>query len=101
MDNPEPNTKRQKHLVALALAQHITVLLERTPVELGLLPQVGGQETISVDDGAEGGLERVLEGLGRSGRGGVDVVDTGQLQQTLDGWRGDKTGTTRSRDELR
>jgi len=83
-----------KRLVALALAQNVAVLLQRTPGELGLLPQVGGEEAVGVADGREGRLEGVLEGLGRSGRGGVDIGDTGQLTQTLDGWGGDKASTT-------
>lgn len=89
-----------KHLVALALAENVRVLLERAADELGLLPQVGSEEAVGVGNGDKGGLEGVLEGLGRSGRGGVDVGDTGQLQQTLDGWGGDETGTTGSWDEL-
>jgi hypothetical protein len=33
-------------LVPLALAEHIAVLLERASRQLGLLPQVGGEETV-------------------------------------------------------
>lgn len=87
-------------LVALALTEHIRVLLKRGSDELGLLPQVGGKETVRVGDGDKGGLERVLEGLGAAGRGGVGVRDTGKLQKTLDGGRGDETGTAGSGDEL-
>jgi hypothetical protein len=94
------NKMSMKHLVALALAENIGVLLEWGADELGLLPQVGGEETVGVGDGNEGGFEGVLEGLGRTGGGGVDVGDTSQLQQTLDGWGGDEAGTARSWDEL-
>lgn len=52
-----------EHLVALALTQHIAVLLERAADELRLLPQVRRQEAVGVADGDEGGLERVLERL--------------------------------------
>lgn len=93
-----PPTNR---LVALALAQNVAVLLQRTPGELGLLPQVGGEEAVGVADGREGRLERVLERLGRAGGRGVDVLDTGQLTQALDGWGGDETGTAWGWDELR
>jgi len=48
----------------------------------------------------EGGLEGVLEGLGRTGGLGVGVLDTGKLKQTLDGGRGDKAGTTGSGNKL-
>lgn len=88
------------HLVALALTENVRVLLEWGADELGLLPQVGGEETVGVGNGNEGGLEGVLKGLGGTGRGGVDVVDTGELEQTLDSWGGDQTGTTWSRNEL-
>ena len=91
---------RTSTLVALALAENIRVLLKWRAVELALSPQVGGQEAVCVGDGNEGGLEGVLEGLGRTRGGGVDVVYTSQLQQALDSWGGDQAGTTRGRDEL-
>lgn len=67
-------------LVALALAEDVGVLLERGAGELGLLPEVGGEEAVGVGDGDEGGLEGVLEGLGAAGGGGVGVVHTSKLQ---------------------
>lgn len=88
------------NLVLLALAQNITELLQRAAGELSFLPEVGGEETVGVDDGNEGGLEGVLEGLGGSGRGGVGVLDTSKLEETLDGGGGNKAGTTRSGNEL-
>jgi len=87
-------------LVTLAFTEHIAVLLKRAASELGLGPQVRGQEGVGVGDGDESSLERVLERLGRTGGGGVDVIDTSQLQQALDGWRSDQTGATRGRDQL-
>ena len=88
------------HLVALAVTEDVRVLLKWGAGELGLLPEVRSEETVGVGDGDEGGLEGVLEGLGRSGRGSVDVVDTSQLQETLDSWGGNETSTTWSWDEL-
>ena len=82
-----------KNLVALALAEDIGVLVERAADELGLLPQVGGEETVGVGNGDEGGLEGVLKGLGGTGRGRVGVADTSKLQQTLDSGGGNETGT--------
>lgn len=76
---------RSHHLVSLASSENITKLLQRTPDKLGLLPQVGGQVTVCVADSDEGGLEGVLKGLGGTGRGCVDVIDTGKLEKTLDG----------------
>lgn len=87
-------------LVALALTQDVGVLLQRAASELGLGPQVGRQETIGAGDGSEGSLQRVLQGLGGTGRSGVGVVHTGQLEQTLDSWRGDQAGTTGRGDQL-
>jgi len=77
--------RASKNLVLLALAQDITELLQRAADELSLLPEVGGEEAVGVDNSDEGGLEGVLEGLGGAGRGCVDVIDTGKLEKTLDG----------------
>ena len=82
------------------MTQDVSKLLQRAPGELGLLPQVRGKEAVGVDDGHEGSLEGVLEGLGRTGGLGVGVLDTGKLKQTLDGGRGNDTGTTGSGDKL-
>ena len=87
--------------VPLAVPKGVGILLQRAPDELGLLPQVGCEEAVGVGDGSEGGLEGVLEGLGRAGRRGVGVLDTGELQETLDGGRSDEGGTAGSRDKLR
>lgn len=89
-----------RRLVALALAEDIGVLVERRADELGLLPEVGGEETVGVGDGNEGGLEGVLEGLGGTGRGRVGVLDTSKLQQTLDGGGSNETGTAGSGNKL-
>jgi hypothetical protein len=53
-------------LISLSFSQNITKLLQRTPNELRLLPQVGSQEAVCVADSDKGGLESVLESLGRS-----------------------------------
>ncbi len=87
--------------VPLAVPQGIGILLQRAPDELGLLPQVGCEEAVGVGDGGEGGLEGVLEGLGRAGRRGVGVLDTGKLEKTLHSGRSDERGTAGSRDKLR
>lgn len=54
-------------LVSLAFPQGVGELLQRGSDQLGLLPQVGGQEAVGVGNGGEGGLEGVLEGLGGTG----------------------------------
>ena len=86
--------------VPLAVPEGVGKLLERAPDELGLLPQVGCEEAVGVGDGREGGLEGVLEGLGRAGRRRVGVLDTGELEETLDGGRSDDRGTAGSREKL-
>lgn len=88
------------NLVLLALAQDVTELLKRAADELSLLPEVRSKEAVGVDDSKEGGLEGVLEGLGGAGRGGVGILDTGKLEQTLNGGGGNKAGTTGSGDKL-
>jgi hypothetical protein len=87
-------------LVALALTQNVTELLQRAADELGLLPQVGSKEAVRVADGKEGSLESVLKGLGRTGRRSVRILDTGELEKTLNSGGGDETSTTGSRDQL-
>jgi hypothetical protein len=91
---------RSHHLVTLTSPESIRELLQRTSDKLGLLPQVGCQVSVCVSDSNEGGLEGVLQGLGRTGGRSVNVIDTSKLEKTLDGRGGDKTGTTGSRDEL-
>jgi hypothetical protein len=75
---------RSHHLVSLTSSKNITELLQRTPDELGLLPQVGSQVTVCVSNSDECGLKGVLEGLGGTGRGCVNVINTGKLKKTLD-----------------
>lgn len=87
------------HLNALALLERVGKLLEGAAEQLGLLPQVGGEEAVGVGDGDEAGLEGVLEGLGGAGRRRVGVLDTGELQEALDGGGGDEAGTAGGRDE--
>ena len=87
------------HLVLLALAKDVAVLLERRPCESSLAPQVGGKESVCVGDGDEGSLQCVLKGLGGTSGCGVGILDTSQLQETLDSGRGNETGTAGGGDE--
>ena len=86
-------------LVLLALAKDVAVLLERRPCESSLAPQVGGKESVCVGDGNEGGLQCVLKSLGGTSGRGVSILDTSQLQETLDSGRGNETGTAGGGDE--
>lgn len=88
------------HLVSLVRPQGIRKLLQRAPDELRLLPQVGRQESVGVGDGGERGLQGVLERLGRASGRCVGILNTSELQETLDGWGGDKGSTAGRGDEL-
>ena len=96
----QPCLSKDTRLITLALTQHVRVLLKRAADELVVGPQVGREEAVGAGDSDEGGFERILKRLGGAGGGGVDVVDTCELQQTLDGGRGDEAGTTWSGDQL-
>lgn len=87
-------------LVSLPFPQHITKFLQRAPVELRLLPQIRRQEAIRVTHSDESSFQCVFESLGRASGGSVDVLDTSELEETLDGWGSDEAGTTGCRDEL-
>lgn len=87
------------HLVLLALTEDVAELLERAARERANLPQVGCKETVCVGDGDEGGLQCVLEGLGGTSGCSVGILDTSQLQETLDSGRGNEAGTTGSGNE--
>ena len=74
----ESQKQNKKHLVLLRShpPKLVTELLERTSDELGLLPEIGSQESIGVTNSGKGSLEGVFEGLGGSRRGSVDIRDT-------------------------
>jgi hypothetical protein len=67
--------------------------LEGRGGEGSLGPQVGGQEAVGVGNSNEGSLEGVLQGSGGTGRRGVDILDTTELQKLLDS-RGGNNGRT-------
>jgi hypothetical protein len=89
-----------KCLVTLVLTKDVSVLVKRATNKLVVVPQVGGKETVGVGNGSEGGLEGVLKRLCGTGRGRVGIFDTGELEETLDGGRGNETGTARGGNEL-
>lgn len=97
---PSPE-KKNICLISLLPSQVIAELLQRTSQQLGLLPQVGSQESVGVTNCSEGSLKGVLEGLGRTGGGSIDVLDTSKLEKTLDGGGSDQAGTAGSRDQLK
>ena len=92
---------RSHHLVTLSSPESIRELLQRTSDELGLLPQVGSQVSVCVSDSDEGSFQGILEGFGGTGGGCVNIVDTSELEETLDGRGGDETSTSGSGNKLR
>lgn len=90
---------RCSHLVSLALAQNVSELVQRRSEELGLGPQVRRQVAVGVTDSDEGSLESVLQGLGGARGRGVAVLNTSELEETLDSGRGDNARTAGSGDE--
>lgn len=93
-------TRLSRVLLGSETGKLVAELLQWVDWKLGLLPEVRCEEGVGVSDGGEGGLEGVLEGLGGTGGGGVDILDTSELEETLDSWGGDETSTTWGWDEL-
>lgn len=54
-------------LIALAVTEDVSVLLEWGAGELSLLPEVRREEPVGIGDSDKGSLESVLERLGRAG----------------------------------
>ena len=73
--------------------------LEGRDGERAVKPEVRGQITIGLGDGLEGSLDEVTQSTGGTARGGVDILNTSELQQLLGDTGSNKTGTTRSRDK--
>jgi len=78
----------------LAEREEVGVLLERPLDETVLLPKIGGQVRVGVLDREECSLDEVTHGLGASLRLGVDVLNTGKLQDLLGDLGSDNTSST-------
>ncbi len=87
-------------LVPLPLPKHIPKLLKWAPVQLRILPQIRRQEPICVAHRDECSFQRVLQRLCRARGGCVYVLDAGELEEALDGGRGDETGAAGGGNEL-
>mmetsp|Transcript_35480 Transcript_35480/g.81190 ORF Transcript_35480/g.81190 Transcript_35480/m.81190 type:complete len:289 (-) Transcript_35480:248-1114(-) len=83
----------------MRLGEVVGVLLVGCLEELGLTPQVRGQEAVRLREGIERGLGEVALGLGVALRGGVAVLDAGHLQDLLGRRRRDDAGTARGGNE--
>ena len=67
--------------------------------EHGLLPEVGGQETVGLRNSGIGRLGEVTQSPGGATGRGVAILDTGHLQQLLGHRGGNNTGTTGGGDQ--
>lgn len=94
-----PTSPIQRSNLVLALTESVSELLKRRALELLVGPEIWGEVTVGVANSDEGGLEGVLKGLGGTGGGGVDILNTSKLEETLDGWGGDETSTAWSWDK--
>ncbi|KAH3667994.1 hypothetical protein OGAPHI_001748 [Ogataea philodendri] len=103
--NYKPNETQQasagpeKTLEQCKFGALVSVDIQRRVGKSKLLPQVRSQETVSRTDGSETSLQGVLGSSGGTGGGGVDVLDTSKLQDGLDSWGGNDTGTSWSRNQ--
>lgn len=67
----------------IRLCKQVCELLQRAGLELGLLPELGGQEAVRVLERSKGSLDEVTEGACVATGGGVAVLDTRHLQHLL------------------
>lgn len=67
--------------------------------EVGLWPQIWGQERVGLSQGVEESSDEVLSGSGLTSRVGVNVLDTGEQQNFLGNLGSDATGSSGSWDE--
>jgi len=83
----------------ITLLEEIGKLLERSCTVSRFGPEWGSEECVGVWDGFKGGLDEVTHTFGVSGGGGVTVVDSGHLQDSLDCWGSNDSGSSRSWNE--
>jgi len=70
-------------LGSLVKGEDVSEFLEWSLGEAALLPEIGGEVSVGVLNGEEGGLHEVTHRLGASLGLGVDVIDTGELEDLL------------------
>lgn len=56
-----------QHLIPFSLSKHITKLLQRAPIQLGLLPQIRCKEAVGIANRHEGRFEGVFKGFRGAG----------------------------------
>ena len=75
------------------------MLLEGGLSEVGVLPEVGGEEGVGLPEGEEHGLDEVTGGPGVAARGGVAVLDSGEGEDLFSDGGGDEAGSAGGGDE--
>lgn len=89
-----------QRLVPFSLSKHITKLLQRAPIQLGLLPQIRCKEAVGIAHRHEGRFEGIFESFCGTGWRCVDVLDAGELEKALYSWGSDEASTAGGGDEL-
>jgi len=92
--------KRKKSHLVLGLSgggQKVGELLVGSRQELGLSPEIRGQERVGLGQSVEGGLDEVSESLGSTSGGGEAIVNSGVVQNLLGDLTSDNAGTTGGR----
>lgn len=84
---------------SLGAGEVLRELLEGRLLHHIISPKIGSHVGGGVGNGGEGSLDEVTEGLSLTTGSSVAVLDTSELEELLDGLRGDDAGTTGSRNE--
>jgi len=85
-------------LLLLKNLELFPVLNEGRLDEVGSGPQIGGEHGVGVLEGLESGTSIVLSGSSLTDAGGVDILETGEVEDLLGNLGGDATGTSGGRD---
>lgn len=67
--------------------------------EVGLLPEIGGEESVGLGESVEGGSGEVLYGLGLATGAGEHITDTSELEDLFGGGGTDDSSSTGSGDQ--
>jgi len=67
---------------------------------LNLGPEIGGEVSVGLSKGIEDGLDEVLGSSGVTGGGGVNIIDSSELEELLGDGGSDNTGSSGSGYEL-
>jgi len=88
-----------KTLQQYTLLQQGFVSFDQSRLVLGGLPEIGSQVLIGFLEGVEGSLQEVFSGLGATLGGGLNILNTGHLEDLLGGGGSDDTRTSGTGDQ--